>query len=88
MSHYIALLLPSPVGEWRVLVPDFPECQAHGYTVDDARFAAIAALSRCLAENGHRLPRDLSEIENDQEWLSRNSVDLSVAVVTMISLAA
>jgi predicted RNase H-like HicB family nuclease len=86
--HYIALLVPSSVGEWRVLFPDMPECQAHGHTVDDATFAATTALSRCLAENGHLppLPRDLAEIERDEEWLSRNNVDLHEAIVTMISL--
>ena len=63
-------------------------CQALGYTVDDVRFAAIAALSRYAAEDGHRPPRDLSEIGSDTERLSRNNVDLSVAVVTMISLTA
>jgi len=86
--HYIALLIPSSVGEWRVLFPDVPECQAHGYTVDDATFAATTALSRCLAENGHLppLPRDLAEIERDEEWLSRNNVDLHEAIVTMVSL--
>jgi predicted RNase H-like HicB family nuclease len=86
--HYIALLVPSSVGEWRVLFPDVPECQAHGYTVDDATFAATTALSRCLAENGHLppLPRDLAEIERDEEWLSRNNVDLHEAIVTMVSL--
>jgi predicted RNase H-like HicB family nuclease len=86
--HYIALLIPSSVGEWRVVFPDVPDCQAHGYTLDDATFAATTALSRCLAENGHfpPCPRDLAEIERDEEWLSRNDVDLRQAVVTMISL--
>lgn len=86
--HYIALLIPSSVGEWRVLFPDMPECQAHGYTVDEAALAASTALSRCLAENGHLppLPRDLAEIERDEEWLSRNNVDLHEVIVTMVSL--
>ena len=86
--HYIALLIPSSVGEWRVLFPDVPECQAYGYTVDDATLAATTALSRCLAENGHLspLPRDLAEIERDEAWLSRNNVDLHEAIVTMIPL--
>jgi predicted RNase H-like HicB family nuclease len=90
MSHYIALLIPSSVGEWRVVFPDLPECEAHGYTVDDATFAATSALSRCVAESGVSLrsPRDLSEIERDEDWLSRNNIDLSQAIVTMISLAA
>jgi hypothetical protein len=35
-----------------------------------------------------RPPRDLVEIERDEEWLSRNNIDLSDAIVTMISLAA
>ncbi len=87
MSHYIALLFPSPLGEWNVLFPDLPECQAHGYTVDDATFAATTALSRCLAQNGASppLPRDLAEIERDEAWLSRNNIDLRSAIVTMIS---
>ena len=84
----IALLLRSPVGEWNVFFPDVPDCQAHGYTVDDATLAARTALSRCLAENGHSPPppRDLAEIERDEEWLSRNNIDLHEAIVTMISL--
>jgi len=88
MSHYIALMLRSPDGEWNVFFPDVPDCQAHGYTVDDATFAATTALSRCLAENGHSppLPRDLAEIERDKEWLSRNNIDLHEAIVMMISL--
>lgn len=87
--HYIALLVPSSVGEWRVVFPDVPECQAHGYTVDDATVAATTALSRCLADNGHLppLPRDLAEIERDEEWLSRHNIDLHEVIVTMISLA-
>lgn len=89
MSHYIALMLRSAVGEWNVFFPDVPDCQAHGYTVDDATFAATTALSRCLAENGHLPPppRDLAEIERDEEWLSRNNIDLREAIVTMIPLA-
>lgn len=87
MSHYIALLFRSPVGEWNVLFPDVPECRAHGYTVDDATFAATTALSRCLAQNGASppLPRGLAEIERDEAWLSRNNIDLRDAIVTMIS---
>ena len=87
LMHYIALLIPSSIGEWRVVFPDLPECQAHGHSVDDAAFAATTALSRCLAENGASppLPRDLAEIERDKEWLSRNNIDLHVAIVTMIS---
>jgi predicted RNase H-like HicB family nuclease len=90
MSHYIALLLRSPVGEWNVVFPDVPECRAHGYTVDDATYAAMTALSRCAAEDGVSLrpPRDLAEIERDEEWLSRNRIDLSEAIVTMISTPA
>jgi predicted RNase H-like HicB family nuclease len=86
--HYIALLMPSSVGEFRVVFPDVPECQAHGYTIDDATFAATTALSRCLTENGVSPPppRDLAEIERDEEWLSRNNIDLHEAIVTMISL--
>jgi predicted RNase H-like HicB family nuclease len=90
MSHYVALLLRSPVGEWNVVFPDVPECRAHGYTVDDATYAAMTALSRCAAEDGVSLrpPRDLVDIERDEEWLSRNNIDLSEAIVTMISTPA
>jgi hypothetical protein len=35
-----------------------------------------------------RPPRDLIEIERDEEWLSRHNIDLREAIVTMISLAA
>ncbi len=77
--HYIALLIPSSIGEWRVVFPDLPECQAHGYSVDDAAFAAYHALSRCAGRKRRlaSLPRDLAEIERDKEWLSRNNIDLS-----------
>jgi predicted RNase H-like HicB family nuclease len=88
--HYIALLVPSPAGEWSVLFPDLPECKAHGYTVDEAVIAAITASSQCMSKNGEapRPPRDLSDIERDEDWLTRHHVDLSQAIVTMISRTA
>lgn len=86
MSHYVALLVPSSAGEWRVVIPDFPECDAHGRSIDEATYAALTSLLRCAAENGHRPPRDLSDIQRDTEWLSRHCVDLDAAVVTMISV--
>ena len=55
----------------------------------DAEFAAVTALSRCLRGNGTPpLPMDLAAVEQYDEWLEQNRVDLSKAVVSMISVAA
>lgn len=88
MAHYIAIIVPADSGDWRVLFPDIAECEARGFNLDEARMAAVHALDKRLKENGSglRQPRDLSEIERDDEWLSRNGVDLSKAIVTMVSL--
>ena len=90
MAHYIAIIVPSVDGDWRVLFPDIAECEARGFNLDDARMAAVAVLDKHLKDDGTRLgrPRDLSDIERDEEWLSRNGVDLSKAIVTMVSLIA
>ena len=90
MTHYIAILIPSAVGEWRVLFPDLPGCEAKGATFDGARLAALDALPRRVQNDGSiaRGPKNLSEIEQDKEWLARNGVDLSKAVITMVSIPA
>jgi predicted RNase H-like HicB family nuclease len=90
MAHYIAIIVPSDNGDWRVLFPDIAGCEAQGFNLDEARMAAVHALDERLKENGAGLqqPRDLSAIERDQEWLSRHGIDLSKAIVTMVSLVA
>ena len=52
MSHYIAIFVEDHVGEWRGVFPDVPGCEARGFTLDDAQFAAARALSRWLREYG------------------------------------
>jgi predicted RNase H-like HicB family nuclease len=90
MTHYIAILIPSAAGEWRVVFPDLPGCEAKGFSFDDAKVAAMTALLRWMKNAGPtaRNPRDLSEIEHDTEWLARNDVDLLKAVITLVPLAA
>jgi predicted RNase H-like HicB family nuclease len=89
-AHYVAVLQPSIVGEWQVLFPDVPACEAHGFTAQDATFAAATALARCAEEQGDRFPtpRPLSQIECDREWLSSNKIDLIRSVVIMVPLFA
>jgi hypothetical protein len=88
MTHYIAILKPTDVGEWHVLFPDVPACEVCGASLERAKFAAANELARRIHMNGAKAPqpRDLSEIERDHDWLSRNGVDLATAVVTMIPL--
>ena len=90
MNYYIAIFAQSFVGEWRVFFPDFPECEARGFTVQDATYVAQSALMRCARE-ADTLPRsrDLSEIKQDAEWLSRHEIDFEgPVVIRMIPLAA
>jgi hypothetical protein len=89
-AHYVAILQPLGLGEWRVLFPDAPECETYGFTVRDATFAAATALARCAREKGPRfpIPRSLRQIEDDTEWLSKNRVDLTKAMVTLVPLHA
>jgi hypothetical protein len=86
MRHFIAILQPIPNGGWRVVFPDVPGCEANGSSIDDARAAAVQQLYQYA--NGADAPglRDLSDIERDTEWLSRNGIDLSKAIVTIIPL--
>jgi predicted RNase H-like HicB family nuclease len=90
MSHYIAIFVEDHIGEWRVVFPDVPGCEAKGFTLHEAQFAAATALSQCLRENGTPppWPMDLAAVEKCDKWLEQNQVDLSKAVVSMIQLAA
>jgi hypothetical protein len=90
MSHYIAIFVEDHIGEWRLVFPDVPGCEAKGFTLHDAQFAAVTALSQCLRENGTEppWPMGLAAVEQCDEWLEQNHVDLSKAVVSMISVAA
>ena len=90
MTHYIAIFLENDVGEWRVMFPDVPGCEAKGFTLDDAKFAAVGALVQFIRENGSppSYPMDLETLQRREEWLSQNHIDLSKAVVSMIPLAA
>ena len=89
MSHYTAIFIEDHIGEWRVLFPDVPGCEAKGFTLHDAHYAAASTLSRCLQVNGSPpLPMDMATIKKCDEWLEQNHVDLSKVVVSMISLAA
>lgn len=87
-AHYVAILQPLEIGEWRILFPDVPECRTYGFTVHDATFAAETALAQCAKKLGAGFPRPrgLDQIECDTEWLSKNRVELNKAVVTMVPL--
>ena len=87
-AHYIALLLPTEIGEWRVLFPDVTECEARAFTVQDATYAAATALARCAKVKGSKLPlpRSLAQIESDRGWFEANRVRLSETLVTLVPL--
>src|ERR1044072_9157697 len=88
IAHYIALLLPTEVGGWRVLFPDLSECEARAFTVQDATYAATTALARCARIKGDNLPlqRSLAQIESDREWFKANGIMLSETIVTLMPL--
>ena len=88
VAHYVALLLPTEIGEWRVLFPDVSECEARGFTVQDATYAAATALAQCAEAKGDRLPmpRSLIQIESDHDWFAANGIALNDTVVTMVPL--
>ena len=90
MTHYIAILVPSETGKWRVLIPDVPECEVHGSSIDTAKLAAISELAQRIRARSSPppLPRDLSAIATDKEWMSRADIDFAKAVVTVIPVAA
>jgi predicted RNase H-like HicB family nuclease len=88
MTHYVAIAVPTEVGEWRILFPDVPGCEARGYTVADAKYAALTKLRQRLECElplpSH--PRDLAAIASDHEWVSRNHVDFAQAVIAIVPL--
>ena len=86
MTHYIAILVPADDGKWRALLPDVPECDTQAYGLTQVKKVAADSLDRHARSNGFRLPapRSLEEIERDEEWLIRNGVDFSRAVVTIV----
>lgn len=88
VAHYIALLVPTEIGEWRVLFPDVSECETRGFTVQDATYAAATALARCASaqRGGLPMPRSLMQIESDRDWFAAHGVSLKEAVVTMVPL--
>ena len=89
MTHYIAIFMETEFGEWRVVFPDAPGCETKGFTLDDAKFAAVSALVQCIRENGSPPhPMDLEAVQQSKgEWLSQHHIDLSKAIVSMIPLA-
>jgi hypothetical protein len=86
--HYVALLLPTDIGEWRVLFPDVADCEASAFTARDATYVAATALARCARRKpgGLPLPRSLLQIESDRDWFKTHGVALRETVVTMIPL--
>ena len=87
MTHYIAIMTPSDADGWRVLIPDFPECEAHGTSPDAAKVAAVIELTRVRANIGaQRPPRELIDIATDKKWMSRVDIDFAHVVVAMIPL--
>jgi hypothetical protein len=61
---------------------------ARAFTVQDATYAASAALGRCAGAKGDHLllPRSLPQIESDRDWFTANGIALRETVVTMIPL--
>ena len=86
MPQYIAVLVPGDVGIWRALLPDVPECDAQASELTQARSRAAECLHRHVRSSSAPLPppRSLQEIERDQDWLKRNRVDFSRALVTVV----
>jgi predicted RNase H-like HicB family nuclease len=87
MSHYIAIFVENDLGEWRVVFPDAPGCEAKGFTLDDARFAAPSALAQFIQGAGalplH--PMDMDTVQLSEAWLAQHHIDLSKAIVSMVS---
>ena len=54
MSHYIAIFVEDHIGEWRVVFPDVPGCEARGFTLHDAQYAAASTLARCPMKTARR----------------------------------
>jgi hypothetical protein len=88
MKYYPAIFLESDFGDWHVLFPDVPDCEAVGYTLEDAGYAAANSLAQRASQASGALapPRDLAEIAADADWLARHEVDIAKAVVSMVPL--
>lgn len=88
MNHFIAIFVQDDIGEWRVVFPDMPGCEARGFSLDDAKFAATTALLYCVRNGGAPAPQPMSMAVLQEDWLTQNKVDLSRAIVTTISVEA
>jgi len=90
MTHFVAILAPWTAGEWRVVIPDAPECEAIANSPDEAVFAAAVKVTRRVCTNGidQTTPRDLLAIATDRAWMSRTDIDFANAVVTLIPSGA
>jgi predicted RNase H-like HicB family nuclease len=88
LLHYVALFSEMTVGGWHVQFPDLPDCDAYGFTIDDATRAATMALAARASNDSAELPspRDLTEVQRDERWIFRNDVDLSTSVIVLIPL--
>lgn len=88
MKHYIAIFTQNDMGEWRVVFPDIPGCEAKGFSLDDAKFAATTALAQYIdGQASLPEPMDLAAIERNRDWLAQNQIDLSKAVISIVPLA-
>jgi predicted RNase H-like HicB family nuclease len=88
MRHYVAIFMQDDIGEWRASFPDLPGCEARGFSLDDVKFTAETALAEWIRKNGAPAPLPTPMAALQQDWLTKNEVDLSKAVVTMIPSAA
>jgi predicted RNase H-like HicB family nuclease len=89
MRYYAAFFVPSHLEEWHVLFPDLPECEAYGFTLQDAGYAAASALARCAEEKGALLPqpRSIAQIAEDRDWLAQSGVQFEKTITTIIPIA-
>jgi predicted RNase H-like HicB family nuclease len=85
----VAVLIPDG-GDWRVLVPDLPGCEARGASVPDAiEGAEKAVLARLeamrLRGDAPPVPREFEAVRQDTEWGKDNGVDIATASLARIS---
>jgi len=83
--------MPLSAGGWRALFPDVPECEVQGDSLDMTVFRATGALTEYAESKfGHvlPLPRELTEIKADRDWVAQHDIDWTQAVVTMVPLRA
>jgi predicted RNase H-like HicB family nuclease len=92
MRHYLAVVVPTDEGRWRVHFPDFPGCRAEGSSVEtaiDASAVAAAAHARWLRSQGVSLPHpqtyeDVRHYSNG--WAAERGIDWSRAVASLVKL--